>query len=76
MLARWMYGLVRFVWTVVGLPLRLLRWSLSRKEETYSALDHLALNVVSPQTEWLNMGNWQVSVLGERACIGRVETLF
>lgn len=62
MLLAWVAWLVSFVWSILTLPLRLTKWALSSNDEAYTSLDHLALNVTKPQTEWLNMGNWEVSV--------------
>lgn len=28
--------------------------------ESYTAMNHIALNVQPPKTEWLNMGDWEV----------------
>lgn len=37
-------------------------------QESYSALSHLALNVVPPSTEWLNMGYWEDAHTFPEAC--------
>ncbi|UZJ54724.1 hypothetical protein CBS101457_004044 [Exobasidium rhododendri] len=64
-----MQWLITTIWTIATSPVRLLQWSLSSgKAEAYTSLDHLALNVVSPQTEWLNMGNWQATGDFPTAC--------
>lgn len=33
----------------------------SKDREAYEDMDHLALNCRRPETEWLNMGSWEVS---------------
>jgi hypothetical protein len=58
---------VTAVWSLFCLPLRLVEWLFQSGDQAYSSLDHVALNVVKPQTEWMNMGNWQVSAKGSFA---------
>ncbi|PKI82328.1 hypothetical protein MVES1_003516 [Malassezia vespertilionis] len=44
-------------------------------DEAYQAVSHLALNVVRPSTEWLNMGNWEHTNEFPAACHALAEQL-
>lgn len=41
----------------------LLFFKSGKNREAYENMDHLALNTRRPETEWLNMGSWEVSPL-------------
>jgi hypothetical protein len=53
--------IVSAIWSLVCLPSRIVGKLLGSGDEAYSSLDHVALNVKRPETEWMNMGNWAVS---------------